>query len=1017
MVYKVEYLEGGIVDITTHVVTCDKWKKYSDGRISQAAFTLDTQFGAFITDTNGGTTPIIDEFDRFRITWFDEDGVTEESHIFELKTDMSQFDKQSDYLLPLELEGRERNLAFIPFSGYYDIGFTHFEMANIILNTFEKNDGTVQPIFTAADGGTPQNLLPDNNPNIWDFQYIDNCLDALKEIVKHANLPVSAGGAGDRFAIIFDDDTVSPLTTVVVRIISQGTRNSPTFPTLESTLTVPIQKIEKIKENKTATRVIARGKPGSSTMPSNFGKYRSREEFFIRIQQYDDAKTYLIGNHVRHDNIVYIAILAVPISTLPPNATFWSVVTFGDFVGDIQYSPYTQNKQALFRNGWGNPEGALDPDVFTSLAVPDCNQIILDAATFRDWVHIRSITDNWSADADLKKYLFNGVFSGLIDGFKVLVDTQLGTPIGAFAGALDAFGTGAGNDPNGFPYADAMATYNKKFDAWFVFRQQSSGSITAFANAGGGKTIVTVSVAHKLSSGRKVRINGTSNYNGTHKIESVTATTFVIPVAFVSTETGTWVTGDSDECSVWRERKIYEWNVAFSSGSRVPAQDDRERGGPKTGVRKWRDASGEFLGNDCWHAPTFVANAEGLIDPQFNPAQSENYTKDSAIRIKYGYTTTADTPEYKSILDGILGFMNLQGALGTIVLNMIANLFTLFATPYYTSAGWWVSWSSPYPLSTHNAIIEKVGELYGGDANSIQDHHFFDMYNQRFTKTGKEGWNQPDGDDLMEITGFTFLYQLFINAGGSLIPFTGDIPVSYWVIDNNGTIWKSKDTYRHLGDVQRFTFYFGNFTPVYRARSPLGISNIVENLLTPELELRDIFFKNFVVWQGFQLEMSYDEQGRYMPNLMETVLKPSIFNMFSFPATGVTLEFDGTFDAWSWVKTPVALSAADAESAARAIFTNIKDYPQVTNIEQLQRIADAQLDIEEFRYEQYAVENFKKVDRKLQDTLFLKDQFLIKESDGGANTREVVVSEIHYEELKNTSMKRTLIVKVRIPKQ
>ena len=942
MVYKVEYLEGGTTDITQFVVSLDKFRKYSDGRISQAAFTLDTQFGKFITDSGGGSTPILDEFDRFRITWFDEDGVTEDSHIFELKTDLAQLAKQSDYLLPLELEGRERNMAFIPFSGYYDI-FNHFDMANIILNMFEKNDGTDQPIFTTFEGPTDYNQLPDNNPNIWDFQYIDNCLDALKEIVKHANQSVSAGGAGDRFAIIFDDDPISPLTTIIVRIISQGTRNSPTFPTLESTLQVPIQKIEKVKENKTGTRVIARGKPGSSTMPSNFGKYRSREEFFIRIQQFDSSKTYLKDNFVRHNNIVYKSNIDNNTDTPPTN---WTVTSFGTYVGDIQYSPYTKEKQALFRNGWGNPEGALDPSVFTSLAVPDCNQIILDAKTFRDWVHIRSITDNWTADTDLNKYLHNE--TTLIDGFKVLVDTSLGTPIGAFSGGLDAFGTGAGNDPNGFAYADAMCIFDKKLDAWFVFKTPQN-----------------------------------------------------------------W-----DECSVWRERKLYEWNVAFTPGSRVPAQDDRRRGGPNPGTFAWRDASGEFLGNDCWHSPTFVANAEGLIDPQNNPAQAENYTANSAIRIKYGYDTSVDTPIYKSILDGVLGFMNLFAPLATLLATASAALFTLFSTPYYTSAGWWISWSSPYPLSTHNTITEKVGELYGApDGVTLQDHHFFDVYNQRFTKSGLEGWNQTDGDDLMEITGFTFLFKLFINAGGSPIPFTGDIPCAYWIIDNNGTIWKSKKPYRFLGDIQRFNFYFGNFTPVYRARSPLGISNLVENLLTPELELRDIFFKNKVVWQGFQVEMSYDEHGRYMPNLMEAVLKPSIFNMFSFPGSAVSLEFDGTLDAMAWIKTPVAISAADSESAARAIFPSIKDYPQVTNIEQLQRIADAQLDIEEFRYEQYTVENFKKVDRKLQDTLFLKDQYLIKESDGGANTREVVVSEIHYEELKGTSMKRTLIVKRRIPKQ
>ncbi len=1009
--YKVEYLEGGTTDITDFVVSLDKFRKFSDGRISQAAFTLNSEFGQFITDDSGGATPKVDEFDRFRISILDALGVTKDSHIFELKTDMSQFMKQSKYLLPLELEGRERNMAYIPFSGYLEFE-NHFDMANIILNMFEKNDGTAQPIFTTFEGPTDFNKLPDNNPNIWDFQYIDNCLDALKLIVTHANNSVAAGGAGDRFAIIYDDDPITP-GVVIVRIISQGSRNNAPFPTLDTSIEFPIQSIEKLKEQKTGTRVVARGKAGSSTAPAEPAKYFSRLEFFKNIQQFDNNKDYLKDNYVRQTNLVYRAVQDVPAGNRPPNVTFWLETSAGTYIGNIQYSPFTINKQALFRNSMGNPEGTLDPSIFTSLKAFDYNMAILDAKTFRDFCFVRSITDDLTADVFKKKYLFNE--TTLIDGFRILVDTQLGALAGAFA--ADNFGTGAGNDPNGFPYADAMAILIGT--DWFVFRQQGLGSITTFADAGGGKTTVTVSVAHKLSNGRKVRINGTVNYNGTHKIESVTATTFVIVKAFVITETGTWVTGDSDECLVTSEGRIYEWNVAFASGSRTPASEDRERGGPKTGTRKWRDASGEFLGNDCCHSPTFFANAEGLIDPINNPVIGENYTKDSAIRIKYSFDKTVDTPPWKTLLDQILGILNIGIlGLGSILTSMAASLFTLFSTPYYTSAGWWVSWASPYPFSTHNAITEKIGELYGGDANSIQDHHFFDAYNERFTFTGKEGWNQTDSDTLMEITGFSIFFKLLMTANGTNIPFTGEIPVAYWMIENNGTIWKSKDTYRFLGDVQRFDFYFGNFTPVFRARSPLGISNIVENLLVPELELRDIFFRNKIIFQGFMLELSYDEHGRYMPNLMESVIKPTIFNMFSHKGLTVPITFDGTFDVWAWIKTPIAISAADAESAARAIYPDIKDFPQITNIEQLQRASDAQLDIEEFRYEQYSVTNFNVADRKLQDTVFLHEQFMVDETDdpGNPNTREVVVSEINYESTKGEHLKRTMIINRRIPK-
>jgi len=1076
--YKVEYLEGGTTDITAFVVSLDKWKKYSDGRISQCTLTLNAEFGQFITTNSGGTTPIIDEFDRIRVTVTDFDG-NSQAHIFEMKTDLSQHRKESSYLIPIELEGRERNLAFIPFSGYYEF-VDHKTMAIEVLNSYEKNDGTSQPIFTTFEGPTEFNKLPDNNPNIWDFQYIDNCLDALREIVLHANNSVAAGGAGDRFAIIFDDDPSAPLSTIIVRIISQGTTNSPTFPTLQDTLANPIQSIEEIKQPKTGTRVIARGKPGSGTMRANFDKYRSRLEFFLNTQQYDDAKSYVIDNFVRQGAIVYQAILATS-GNRPPNATFWKVVPVGDFIGNIQYSPYTIMKEKLFRNACGNPEGALDPLLFTSLKVMDYNLVILDAKTFRDFCYVRSNTDDLTADSFKKKYLFNE--TNLIDGFRILVDSSIGAIAGAFA--ADNFGEGAGNDPNGRPYKNSFAILIGT--DWFVFRvEHQATAITAFSNPGGGKVTAT-SNKHGMSNGRTVRIDNTTNYNGTFVISNVTTNTFDFVDTFVATDTGDFSTKDFDECAVISEGRIYEHNVSFVAASRTPGSDDRHRGGTPTGAVAWRDASNQFLGNDCFHAPTLFENTEGLIDPLLQPnfsgsitafadaggglvrattsvahgmpvgrsvtisgtvnyngtheikaitattfdftdtfvitetgtfaTPNETYTKLSGIRIKYAFQKQTETPEYKLLLDKVLGILTIFGSLTTILTAMAAALFNLFATPYYTSAGWWIVFASPHPFSTHNSISEKIGELYGGDINTIQDHHFFDAYNEIFTPSGKPGWNQFDSDDLMEITGVSCLYKLNIRSGGVDIPFTGDIPFAYWIIDNNGTIWKSKEPYRFLGDIQRFTFYFGNFTPVYRARSPFGISNVVENILTPELEIRDVFFKNKIIYQGFQLEMSYDEHGRYTPNLIETVVKPTVFNVFGFTGSSISLEFDGVIDAWHWIKSPIALSLSDADSALRTIYPDIKDFQNITNIEQLQRAADAQLDIEKFRYEQYTVENYDRADRKLQDTIFLKDEFLIAESDDVANTRKVVVSEIMYEVPKNEDLKRTMIVNRRIPKK
>ncbi len=70
---------------------------------------------------------------------------------------------------------------------------------------------------------------------------------------------------------------------------------------------------------------------------------------------------------------------------------------------------------------------------------------------------------------------------------------------------------------------------------------QPTGSITAFADAGGGQITVT-SVAHGRQEGTSVTISGTTNYNGTFTVSNVTDDTFEITDTWVSDDaTGTWV--------------------------------------------------------------------------------------------------------------------------------------------------------------------------------------------------------------------------------------------------------------------------------------------------------------------------------------------------------------------------------------------------------------------------------------------------------------------------------------------
>jgi hypothetical protein len=76
-------------------------------------------------------------------------------------------------------------------------------------------------------------------------------------------------------------------------------------------------------------------------------------------------------------------------------------------------------------------------------------------------------------------------------------------------------------------------------------RNAQTGSISAFADAGGGKVTVT-SPTHGLGNGAHVTITGTTNYNGDFIISNVTTNTFEIVNTWVSDDaTGAWDAGES----------------------------------------------------------------------------------------------------------------------------------------------------------------------------------------------------------------------------------------------------------------------------------------------------------------------------------------------------------------------------------------------------------------------------------------------------------------------------------------
>lgn len=940
--YRIEYLllkkDGNhtILDITDGAVSLDELHMQSAGRMASGKIVLNAEVGQFTSAV--GKYPILKQFDLLILTVINDDGIDGDFRIMEIVTDIGQFSTKSSHLLPLELQGRERNLAGVTFSGFFRSA-THFSMGNNVISSYIRQTSSEsrinQPLIRL------DNQLPDFNPNIWDFTYVDNCYDAVNFLIDQANLPVTAGGGGDRFSAIYEDDMDS-LTTLKLSIISQGSRNEGNIPTLEKNVKHQIRSIHRTKQASTGTLSIVRGATKTGTMPTNFSKFVSKLEFYRAIKQYDTDIAYPIGVYARFNGLSYISIQPVPINTPPPTAQ-WQLVKVGDFIGDIQYSPWTEDKVAPLINGFSNPTGGFG-NTFDNVAVIDSNSTIHDTNTNREWVLFRSNTTDIVNDDYLNKYMSNfGGIRQFVHGTVVLVDTELG-PVG---------GDFIGNDLNGKPFADNIATFivpeNKSplSGYWLVIRESQ----------------------------------------------------------------------DFDQVAVHTEGRTYEWNVLFAQvNNRNYPGVDRKRGGAGENF-KWRDISSQFIGNDCFHQPINVEMVDGLIpDTIRNTGEALNdpndipYKRNSAIKLIFGYGKDKLTPIQRNFWFNLSRLVwDFSGVVQQNISQLALTQFNTFTTPDYTNVGWWFSFASPYPLSTHNGITEEIGALYGGDVNSLNKHRYFDLFNIRYTPTGKEGWVHDDSDNLSEITGVKFIFVFDIKNNGGRIPGVGDVPFIYWIKDAEGVVWKSQKTiYKHLGDVQSIEIEFGDLSPVYRARTPLGIDNVIDNIILPDLEVNEALFKDKIILQGFQCDLGYDDFGRYAINQTETHLKPAFFDFFEGGVGAV--RFEGTIDAFSFVKTPVAISKSNSLSDERIIIPDIEDFSNIRNTESLQRAADALQEIEQWPYEQYSVEQQGITDLNLEDSVYLKD-ILIPENEGGQNnTVKLACRELLYTSTRDGGLIRTVVL-------
>ena len=477
-----------------------------------------------------------------------------------------------------------------------------------------------------------------------------------------------------------------------------------------------------------------------------------------------------------------------------------------------------------------------------------------------------------------------------------------------------------------------------------------------------------------------------------------------------------------DECSVRNESRVY----VFGKDPTITTRDDRlsyrrtirlNNGGsdppPKNSSYIWRNMDKFYLGHDCFHQATTVENDTENIHEELKNRNLVNTTvlesliplNPSAVKVEYNFRDKALKEDHIIYSRGTYTVQSSRpggsGAwLSKTMVDFVrgATAVDFFLKDSAYQYGWWATlFEAPFP----------VKKIDNAEVGSIFKNSVLDLKNLNYTSSGNQGWGHDDSEDLGQITGLHFLFKFqytFAGEDGN-VPFTGNLPFRVTMYDTEDNVWVADFTYRFLGDIQQVILPISAFR-IYRARNPtaLTIDDTVQNILTPELKVLEIFETRKIKLITLQWQGSYDDVGRYSPfnaNRYFVNLGAELF--------GKTPRFTGWFDAVGFIKAPMAQAvrtlADDTDDIQRHIMPNIKDYPNISSQSQLEKIAEAELNLAEFRVDDYTLKTTGKCDIRAGDGVFVHDDSIISgtyeglpdvTSDDRENTKKLSVRKINY---------------------
>ena len=933
------------IDITDRIESLDKFADASTGETCSASVMLRAFGGDFVTEANSDTTPIIRPFDLFRLAVVDDGGNLDAAggptpgRSFWRWMIQGQSSPQKTGLgqhLTLDLHGREWFLQQIIFPGrFFFVNFK--EVARQCLsfyndNRSKKSAATHQPAIDLEEGAGRSTInIPTFTYGIFEFGDSVTCYDALMEVVRRLDLPVAAGGDGQHHGVRFADKSWSDPSEMVVSLGPRGGRGDARA---GNDLPDPLSFTE-VREPPGATVVVVEGQEGAGTIPPQIAEFRGYVEEWNNLPFWDRTIAYPAKAYVRHKGRWFRANKDAPAGT-EPSATAgsnhpWSDVFLQQYLGDqgeteptqaapYQYSPWTANKHVSgARNWFANPTGSMPASGVDSVACPDHNLVIRD-----------------------------DVLSAGGRGWRTWVDCRATAEGGIPATLLYPAATGHSRFYHGLRVLNATGA------------------------TGGGKSFPNPDKFGK----------STEN------------------AVLVMDRDGDWIVFKEpelfNEVAVLAEARIYEYNRDLVT---IPATAPRARARKvhnpaptsSTAGMAWRDISPTLMGADCFHYPESIAEADGLVPLPPRSGDASLYRTNSAIQIEYHRNELEEAfNKITTLVAKLLGAVGLGAvfdffgdATKTTLKDDLTDgeldLLDLAHNNDSYNDGWWtVLFETPFPKAKLNGIGENVGQLYGG--TTAQKVPLFDAQNQTYTPTGKRGWTAADADYLGQTEGFYFLFNFNIE-GPAWLSIPGNIPASATIYDHYDNVWKARTTIRFQKITQAIYIPWSSCS-IYRARMPPALTpeSYVRQVIKPELATTEVFDPRLIKRICFQVDIGYDDEGRYDPWSWEAFLRKWILQ-----APNATVKFIGRYDAFCFVRKGLAIAVNDKVKNGELPRIDKKiSHPSISNAIQLRKIARAELDVALHENDYISVKYERYCGAQAEQKIIVKDDDFIDGQTMGA---------------------------------